>query len=59
MGCAAHHAMLAWHAGEEGNKSVKKTGQLLYYYWHRIAGTSLSWFVWDFAFYGNKVRSEL
>ena len=25
------------------------------YYWHRMAGTALSWFVWDFAFYGNKL----
>ncbi len=24
-------------------------------YWHRLAGTALSWFVWDFAFYGNKL----
>ncbi|KAA6426474.1 MAG: proton phosphate symporter [Trebouxia sp. A1-2] len=24
-------------------------------YWHRQAGTALSWFVWDFAFYGNKL----
>jgi len=33
----------------------RKVGLLLYYYWHRIAGTALSWFVWDFAFYGNKL----
>lgn len=24
-------------------------------YWHRQLGTALSWFVWDFAFYGNKL----
>ena len=23
-------------------------------YWHRLAGTALSWFVWDFAFYGAR-----
>ena len=24
-------------------------------YWHRLLGTASSWFVWDFAFYGNKL----
>ena len=24
-------------------------------YWHRVTGCALSWFVWDFAFYGNKL----
>ncbi|GAQ81972.1 phosphate transporter [Klebsormidium nitens] len=28
---------------------------LVYHYWHRLAGTALSWFVWDVAFYGNKL----
>lgn len=32
-----------------------KTKILLWYYWPRIFGTALSWFVWDFAFYGNKL----
>jgi hypothetical protein len=34
----------------------RKFGLLMYYYWHRNFGTAMSWFVWDFAFYGNKVR---
>lgn len=34
---------------------LRKFGLLLKYYWHRNLGTSLSWFVWDFAFYGNKL----
>ena len=33
----------------------RKYGLLLKYYWHRNFGTALSWFVWDFAFYGNKL----
>ncbi len=24
-------------------------------YWHRLIGTGVGWFVWDFAFYGNKL----
>ncbi len=39
-------------------KRWRRLRVLLKYYGHRIAGTSLSWFVWDFGFYGNKV-SEL
>lgn len=27
----------------------------LYHYWHRIFACALAWFVWDFAFYGNKL----
>ncbi|KDD76549.1 hypothetical protein H632_c186p1 [Helicosporidium sp. ATCC 50920] len=34
---------------------IEKMRMLLWFYWHRILGTSLSWFVWDFAFYGNKL----
>ncbi|KAK2078160.1 hypothetical protein QBZ16_004028 [Prototheca wickerhamii] len=52
-----------WRKKRESLKSMgkgtrfgyRKTRLLMYYYWHRIAGTSLSWFVWDFAFYGNKL----
>ncbi len=25
------------------------------YYWHRMIGTALGWFVWDMTFYGNKI----
>ena len=28
---------------------------LAYYYWHRLAGTALTWFFWDVSFYGNKM----
>ncbi|GLI58503.1 hypothetical protein VaNZ11_000236 [Volvox africanus] len=42
-----------------GNKAKgvqwRKFGLLMYYFWHRNFGTSVSWFVWDFAFYGNKL----
>jgi len=24
-------------------------------YWPRLIGTGVGWFVWDFAFYGNKL----
>ena len=39
------------------NTSVNwtKTWMLIKLYWHRQLGTALSWFVWDFAFYGNKL----
>jgi len=33
----------------------RKYGLHLKYYWHRNVGTATSWFVWDFAFYGNKL----
>ncbi len=34
---------------------MRKFGLLMKYYWHRNFGTAMSWFVWDFAFYGNKL----
>lgn len=33
---------------------MRKNWLLVKNYWHRILGTSLSWFVWDFAFYGER-----
>jgi len=30
-------------------------GLLIRNYWHKIVGTSLSWLLWDVAFYGNKL----
>ncbi|KXZ53070.1 hypothetical protein GPECTOR_8g63 [Gonium pectorale] len=33
----------------------RKFGLLMRHYWHRNFGTAMSWFVWDFAFYGNKL----
>ena len=42
--------------GRAGRSEVhRKYGLLLKYYWHRQFGTATSWFVWDFAFYGNKL----
>ena len=35
--------------------SLIKSWTLVKLYWHRQLGTALSWFVWDFAFYGNKL----
>ena len=37
----------------------RKNNLLLKYYWHRVAGCSLSWFVWDFAFYGEVGRGAM
>jgi hypothetical protein len=36
-------------AGQAGKGEVRRNWLLVKYYWHRIFGTSLSWFVWDFA----------
>lgn len=41
--------------GDAGKEKPEKYWLLLKFYWHRIAGTAMSWFVWDFAFYGNKL----
>jgi hypothetical protein len=41
--------------GEGEGYNNKKNWLLLKFYWHRVIGTALSWFVWDFAFYGNKL----
>lgn len=42
--------------GKVSNADVRRKYMvLLRYYWHRNFGTALSWFVWDFAFYGNKL----
>lgn len=32
---------------------MKRNMLLLRHYWHRIGGAAMSWFVWDFAFYGE------
>lgn len=39
----------------ESGSSLKRNMLLLRHYWHRVGGTALAWFVWDFAFYGNKL----
>ena len=41
--------------GVEGGFTLWKLHCWARTYWHRLAGTALSWFVWDFAFYGNKL----
>ena len=41
--------------GVNSNLSLLKLWNLSKMYWHRQLGTALSWFVWDFAFYGNKL----
>ncbi|KAL6777660.1 PTA1A [Auxenochlorella protothecoides x Auxenochlorella symbiontica] len=41
--------------GRDAQWTPRKTRLLLRHYWHRLVGTSLSWFVWDFAYYGNKL----
>lgn len=42
-------------SGADTGVNWTKTWMLIKLYWHRQLGTSLSWFVWDFAFYGNKL----
>ncbi len=32
----------------ERRESRKKLRLLLYHYWHRLLGTALGWFAWDF-----------
>ena len=32
----------------------RKNNLLLKYYWHRVGGCALSWFVWDCAYYGEQ-----
>jgi MFS family permease len=34
---------------------MRKYGLYFYHYWHRSFATAIAWFVWDFAFYGNKL----
>ena len=41
--------------GVNSSLSLIKSWTLVKLYWHRQLGTALSWFVWDFAFYGNKL----
>ncbi len=36
-------------------QQLRKLRPLLRHYWHRIVGVSLSWFVWDVTFFGNKL----
>lgn len=35
--------------------SWRKVNLMMRHYWHRNVGTAVCWFVWDFAFYGNKL----
>ena len=42
-------------AGENEGAGFHRTWLLIKHYWHRVGGAALSWFVWDFAFYGNKL----
>ncbi|PNW71997.1 hypothetical protein CHLRE_16g686750v5 [Chlamydomonas reinhardtii] len=48
-------ALQAMGGSEAKGVQWRKFGLLMYYYWHRNFGTAMSWFVWDFAFYGNKL----
>mmetsp|Transcript_8260 Transcript_8260/g.16480 ORF Transcript_8260/g.16480 Transcript_8260/m.16480 type:complete len:642 (-) Transcript_8260:64-1989(-) len=50
-----------WSANKEKNGTKVQTKQqkhrnlVLKYYWHRVFGTSVSWFVWDAIYYSNKL----
>lgn len=33
---------------EQRKKSRRNLWLLLYHYWHRLLGTALGWFAWDF-----------
>ncbi|KAG2425952.1 hypothetical protein HXX76_013325 [Chlamydomonas incerta] len=48
-------ALRAMGGAKASGVQGRKFRLLLRYYWHRIFGTAASWFVWDFAFYGNKL----
>ncbi|KAK9919115.1 hypothetical protein WJX75_009501 [Coccomyxa subellipsoidea] len=39
----------------EKRESRRKLLLLLRHYWHRLLGTALGWFAWDFYYYGNKL----
>ena len=42
--------------GKRSSKETRRMYWLLFkHYWHRNFGTAICWFVWDFAFYGNKL----
>ena len=42
--------------GKASIKEDRRKYMLLFrHYWHRNFGTAICWFVWDFAFYGNKL----
>ena len=49
----APHALCC--AGEASSSGAKRNWLLVRHYWHRVGGCALNWFVWDFAFYGNKL----
>lgn len=49
-------ALRAMGGAKASGVQWRKFSLLMRYYWHRNFGTAMSWFVWDFAFYGNKVR---
>ena len=40
---------------ENDESEISKTRLILWYYGHRLFGTSFSWMLWDVAFYGNKL----
>jgi hypothetical protein len=42
-------------SGQSVSLSWEKIGFWLYHYWHRLFICAMGWFVWDFAFYGNKL----
>ncbi|KAG2435009.1 hypothetical protein HYH02_012007 [Chlamydomonas schloesseri] len=48
-------ALQAMGGAKASGVQWRKFSLLMRYYWHRNFGTSMSWFVWDFAFYGNKL----
>ncbi|KAG2491417.1 hypothetical protein HYH03_010206 [Edaphochlamys debaryana] len=48
-------ALKAMGGAQSSGIQWRKLGLLLRYFWHRNFGTAVSWFVWDIAFYGNKL----
>jgi MFS family permease len=47
-----------WQITEMGSLRLEHSNQtqlFFRYYWHRLFGTSITWLLWDIAFYGNKL----
>jgi MFS family permease len=44
-----------WSKEQKKEESGAYNWLLVKHYWHRLAGTALSWFFWDVSFYGNKL----
>ncbi|KAK9807684.1 hypothetical protein WJX72_006095 [[Myrmecia] bisecta] len=51
---AERKAKAAQH-GTNSKRDWRAMRYLVTHYWHRLLGTALGWFAWDFYYYGNKL----